>query len=238
MCLQRVLAVIHNLAEKFPNHGAMLNERYLHHFFSHSLQQDENLLHLLGDAGGIRLHPEWPTYKESVGRFDGGRYRKIGLHYYPVEDGRKGGFIDFTIGAYDAPEIAIEFSLKPTWSQEELIFDFVKLLDRRNISFKAVVSFNIILRRQVLPDVDYTQYVNTAYQEALRRLGHNHLLCNDHRVVYFRITEISANARRHWLYEGEPSKCQFVLQKAVLLVAPHPVAKSLIRDASVPREPA
>jgi hypothetical protein len=70
--LGRVLRVIGELAAHFPNHGLMLNERYLHHDFSHVLQQagtpdKVNLLDYRGPTPGITLHPEWPTYKESTG---------------------------------------------------------------------------------------------------------------------------------------------------------------------------
>ena len=114
----------------------------------------------MGQANDIRLHPEWPTYKESTGLFFG-RYRRINRHYYPVDDGRKGGFLDFAVGEYRQPHIGIEFTLKPSWNNEETVYDFVKLLDGRNSSLKAVVSFDVILRCNGLPLGGYIQTFRT-----------------------------------------------------------------------------
>jgi hypothetical protein len=212
--LGRVLRIIGELAAHFPNHGLMLNERYLHHVFSHALQQagppDEvNLLDYRGPIPGITLHPKWPTYKESTGLLNGGRYvRKDKKTFMPIEDGRKGGFIDFALGDYQSPEIGVEFMLKPSWSNEETVFDYMKLLDSRNSSFKHVVSFGIILRVNGLPpDAErYRRLADEAIVEATRRL--DQFYREDGREICFVITEVASDSRRYLYYD--PSTRRFV----------------------------
>jgi hypothetical protein len=206
----RVLRIIGELAAYFANHGLMLNERYLHHVFSHCLQQtgapsEPNLLVYEGPTDRIMLHPEWPTYKEAAGLMTGGRYMRINRRtFMPIENGRKGGFIDFAIGNYSSPEIGIEFMLKPSWSNEETVFDFMKLLDSRNSSFKHVVSFGIILRENGLPpDAEvYRRLADEALARATRRLGP--FYHQDGRRIYFVITEVASDGRRY-LYYDQPA---------------------------------
>lgn len=211
----RVLRIIGELAAHFPNHGLMLdnrclmlNERYVHHVFSHALQQaqspdDVNLLNYLGPAENIVLHPEWPTYKESTGLLTGGRYGRVGRRYVTIEDGRKGGFIDFALGDYSTPEIGVEFMLKPSWSNEETVFDFMKLLDSRNSSFRQVVFLGVILRPNGLPpDAEtYRTLANQAFNEAAERLGI--FTEEDGRTIYFVITEVAPDGRRHHHFDEQ-----------------------------------
>jgi len=212
--LGRVLRVIGELAAHFPNHGLMLNERYLHHVFSHALQQagtpdKVNLLDYRGPTPGITLHPEWPTYKESTGLVTGGRYVRINKKtFMPIEDGRKGGFIDFALGDYSSPEVGVEFMLQPSWSNEETVFDYMKLLDSRNSSFKHVVSFGVILRVNGLPpDAEtYRRLADKAFVEAKRRL--DQFYREDGREIYFVITEVASGSRRHLYFD--PSTGRFV----------------------------
>ena len=79
-----VLKVVLEIARSTKYGGLMLNERYLHHFFSHILQEKYNLLNLTGDYRTITLHPEWPTYKEQT-KLDYGRYKKVNGKYYPAK---------------------------------------------------------------------------------------------------------------------------------------------------------
>ncbi len=68
--------------------------------------------------------------------------------YLPNKNGGA-GFIDFAIGDYNEPGIGIGFSLKYGWSHEEIVYDFLKLLDKKN-PFKVSISFNIIFREKRL----------------------------------------------------------------------------------------
>lgn len=207
--IERVLRIVGELAARFPNHGLMLNERYLHHAFSHALQGggapgEPNLLDYRGPTAGIALHPEWPTYKEATGLTTGGRYARINKAFMPVEDGRKGGFIDFAVGDYASPEVGVEFMLKPAWSNEETVFDFMKLLDSRNSSFGHVVSFGVILREKGLPpDAElYRSLADEALAEASRRLGPFYR--RDGRGIYFVIAEVAAEGRRY-VHHDQPT---------------------------------
>ena len=196
-----VLKIILEIAQSIRYNGSMLNERYLHHYFSCLLQKEYNLLNLTGDNKAITLHPEWPTYKERT-NLTFSRYRNVNGIYKPCKNG-KAGFIDFAIGNYEKPEIGIEFSLKYGWSNEEIVYDFVKLLDKKN-PFKVSISFNIIFRQRRLAKGEdlgnLENHMNDAFKEAVNRLKNE--VCDDSREIYFIITEIDkCNNRRHWHYD-------------------------------------
>lgn len=209
----RVLGVVGELASRFPNHDTlldgrhrMLNERYLHHAFSHALQSEApgmaNLLDFRGPSPLIALHPEWPTYKKATNLLTGGCYsRPDKKTYMPDRDGKGGGFIDFALGDYPCPEIGVEFMLNDFWSTEETVFDFMKLLDSRNSSFQHSIYLGIILRGKGMPP-DEERWRRKADQnlaEAVRRLGP---FCRQQGTnYYFVITEVAPDRRRHLFYD-------------------------------------
>src|SRR5262245_5108789 len=145
-----VKAILEQLAETLLPDAA-LNERYVHHAFSHHLQTRFVCLDLGAPHHTNLLHPEWPTYKEAT-KIAYAKYRNTTFpdekkRYMPVRldvDG-DAGFIDFAIGRYAAPAIGIEFSLKPSWAAEEVVYDIIKLVDCRN-PFTVAFSHNIIIR--------------------------------------------------------------------------------------------
>jgi len=195
------LKVIINIAQSMRYCGPMLNERYLHHFFSHQLQEACDLLDLTGECDAIALHPEWPTYKTQTGllysryKYEDGEYR--------LNPNGKSGFIDFAIGNYDKPDIGIEFTLKYDWAQEEIVYDFLKLLDGKN-PFTTSISFNMIFRQIRLVkggDLrDLEEHMNDAIEEAYKRLGNGGF--DDSREIHLIVTEIDKdNNRRHWHYD-------------------------------------
>ena len=197
---KEVVQLIINTAKTIRYKGLMLNERYLHHYFSHLLQQKGYILNLSEDSQRIQLHPEWPTYKKQTGLLFG-QYLNTKGKYQPDPMGTA-GFIDFTIGDYYKPEIGIEFSLKYGWSNEEIIYDFLKLLDRKN-PFKMAISLNIIFRKHKLVRgarlTDLENHMNRALHEAIQRLKKG--LCEDDRKLLFIITEIAKdNTRKHWVF--------------------------------------
>ena len=63
---QEVVNVCLEIAKSIKHRGLMLNERYLHHYFSHVLQEKWNLMNLLEAKARIDLHPKWPTYKKQT----------------------------------------------------------------------------------------------------------------------------------------------------------------------------
>jgi hypothetical protein len=194
-----VAQLVFQTAKSIRHKGLMLNERYLHHYFSHLLQQKWNMLNLTGDHPAILLHPEWPTYKKQTG-LQFGQYSKMNGKYQPDLEGTA-GFVDFAIGDYNKPEIGIEFSLKYGWSNEEMVYDFLKLLDGKN-PFKMAISLNINFRRYSLVRgaglTDLESHMNRALDEAVHRLKNG--ICIDERKLLFTITEIAKNnTRRHWV---------------------------------------
>lgn len=218
-----VLKVILDVAQSIKYRGLMLNERYLHHYFSHLLQKKYNSLTLTRSDRAITLHPEWPTYKEqtkiSFGRYK--NYKKNNKDNYQPDSNGKGGLIDFAIGDYNKPDIGIEFTLKYGWSNEDIVFDFLKLLDKKN-PFKASISFNVIFRsRELVKDRylrDLEDHMNAAYREAINRLRYD--VCDNSRDIYFMIAEIDKdNNRRYWYFDR--TKCKFenglpIIQKRTL----------------------
>lgn len=201
-----VLKVILEIAQSIKYSGLMLNERYLHHFFSRLLQEKYNLLNLTGDNGAITLHPEWPTYKKQTG-LSFGRYKKENDIYKPNANGTA-GFIDFAIGDYNKPAIGVEFTLKYGWSNEEIVYDFLKLLDKKN-PFNISISFNVIFREGKLVKGGYLRnlegHMNDAFREAANRLKDE--VCDNSREIYLTVTEIDKdNNRRHWHYDRTSSR--------------------------------
>lgn len=193
-----ILRVILKIAKSLKHQGLMLNERYLHHFFSYLMQTECEMLNLAGDRKEIILHPEWPTYKKQTG-LNYGRYKRRERKYMPDPDGTA-GFIDFAIGNYQKPRIGIEFSLKYGWSNEEIVYDFVKLLDKTN-PFRSAFSFNVILRHSGLARgsslTRLENRINVAVNDAVSRLADGGVGVS--RGIHFMITEIGRDdKRRHW----------------------------------------
>lgn len=198
------LGVILEIAKSMKHQeGRMLNERYLHHFFSHKLQEKHNLIDLLENNEKIALHPEWPTFKNQTNlEFGKYRYNKNKI-YEPNKEGTA-GFIDFAVGDYKKPYTGIEFILKHAWSNEEAVFDYLKLLDKRN-PFQVSISFNVILRENKLVDGkrldNFIKHLNKSCEDAINRLNSD--ICDNSRELYFIVTEIDRdNNRRHWHYNG------------------------------------
>ncbi len=193
--------MIIDLANNLKYNGLILNERYLHHLFSFLLQDKMGNIQLTETTPNILLHPEWPTYK-SQADLSYGRYKKIYDGTYQPDVSGTAGFIDFTIGSYQAPDIGIEFSLKYGWSNEEVTYDFVKLLDNTN-PFKAVISLNIIFRQNRLVEgrnlKNLENRIYSTIAEAKKRLKKR--VCDKTRKIYFIISEIDRqNKRKHWFY--------------------------------------
>jgi len=105
-----VVKIIIEIAESMQYGGPILNERYLHHFFSHRLQEWKALMDLTGDPRCLTLRPEWPTYKKGTGLYYR-RYRRGEDGKYRPDPSGRAGFIDFAIGRYEKPEIGVEFTL-------------------------------------------------------------------------------------------------------------------------------
>lgn len=191
----KALSIVH--------HGSMLNERYLHHYLSRLLQESHPLLDLAGPTGDIKLHPEWPTFKKATG-IEGGRYKGDKKRYTPDDVTGTEGAIDFALGDYDHPEIGIELLLKEKWDGNEVAFDFLKLLDGRNKSFKSVIGWSVLLRdAKKLSQAGRKQNIYDGMKEALAAA--KNLLtaypCPLDRRCVFIVSEIAKLDRRHWYWD-------------------------------------
>ena len=146
------------------------------------------------------LHPELPTCKKATG-LAFAKYRKLKDRYVPRDPSggdRGAGCIDFAIGPYARPEIGVEFCLKYGWAREDGTYDFVKMLDARN-PFTVGFSHTLILRDKNLSREHLENRINSALQEAIRRL--DGIGCADTRDVHLAVSEVATHDRRHWHYD-------------------------------------
>jgi len=195
----QVLEIIRQLAINVE-YSPTMNERHLHHVFSHHLQ---NRICPISIAAVPRnqIHPEWPTARQTPS-LSFGRYTNTNGAYQADSKG-SAGFIDFAIGDYESPAVGIEFVLMRSWSKESVVFDFLKLLDPAN-PFESVFSFNLILRDKGVATgghkTNLEQSINDAYSEAHNRLNGG---ASPSRQVFFIVAEIDpANERHFWHYRG------------------------------------
>jgi hypothetical protein len=198
-----VASLLHGLATTLEPHRG-LNERYVHHAFSHWLQAEYPCLNLAAPHHTLLLHPEWPTCKKATG-VGYAKYRKTNGCYVPKDvkgDDGDSGFIDFAIGPYANPEIGVEFCLKYGWPDEDVTYDFLKILDSRN-PFRAGFSHTLVLRDNNLTRgasrQDLEEHINRARRQAVERLGE--IGCAANRDVHLIVSEIATHERRHWHYD-------------------------------------
>ena len=180
--------IIINMAKNIDTKGRlpMFNERYLHHYFSMQVQNNNILLDICDK--NIMLFPEWPTYKRSEEKENKhsfakykmeknkedtkkpSRYEPKGINGIKKEKG-SAGFIDFAIGNcnYDSPEVGIEFKYLPGWDREAVTFDFLKLMDKRN-PFKMAFWFGLILRKGGFSNKLKEKNFEEAFSDAITRL--------------------------------------------------------------------
>lgn len=185
--------------------GEMMNERYFHHLFSswlyaRGISSDFTTQNSLLQP----FHPEWPTYKKSTGLCYA-KYRRINKKKYlpfPCCSPHGGpGFIDFAIGDYRKPEIGIEFCIKPS-CEEDVIYDFVKLMDARN-PFNAGLSYTAIVRKENASRGTYpsslVKKMNSALREARTRLGYYRTFG---RQLLFVVSELGLDTVRYWYFDN------------------------------------
>ncbi|MBP5397296.1 MAG: hypothetical protein J6Y32_01485 [Bacteroidales bacterium] len=141
-----------------------LNERYLHHLFSHRIQQD----YPLSLDYHSKLPPEWATnvYRNK----NRGLYQRVNGHYQVAGPEGSSGFIDFAIGHADEPDVAIEFKMSTHFNKEGIIYDYMKLLDARNHIRKAI-SVVVYYGHSSHSKNCKTEELNKCMKEAKQRLG-------------------------------------------------------------------
>lgn len=174
-----------------------LNERHLHHAFSHRLLLEGLSLGI--DGTPATLHPEWPTRKKGAGIWYT-TYRKRDGKYVPSDPDiveTKPGFLDFAVGEdYRKPVVGVEFTLKPEWNAEEIVYDLIKLTDPV-LPFSLGASLNVILRRNGQALIALDEGLRRAYSEARGRLARARGDF-DIRDLFFLVVEISAQKRQSW----------------------------------------
>jgi hypothetical protein len=175
------------------------NERYLHHYYSKEIQEFFGIN--FSNLENSMLHSEWPTSKKST-NISYSKYRKNDEKKYIIDtDDGSSGFIDFAIGNYIKPEFAIEFTSKYGFSSEDIIFDFLKLLDLKN-PFEYVISFNLIYRENDLPQGNNENNVIEALKKTLIEIKNRSLKFEVNRQYLFWIIEIDQSGnKRSWICE-------------------------------------
>ena len=126
-------------AELAPDAIPNLNERYLHHWFTHSITAPGRSVSF---AQG-QVHPEWPTRKLSQDRPDGGTYNGRECTYNAQNPARGAGHIDFALGTLDSPEVLLEFKWNGAYAEWQ--FDFLKMMDPR-LRPKGRICFGVLPR--------------------------------------------------------------------------------------------
>ncbi|MGA2853974.1 MAG: hypothetical protein ABSE90_07585, partial [Verrucomicrobiota bacterium] len=182
--------------------------------FSHVVQDaGTSCVPCSADSQRDQLHPEWPTWKNGIGLLYR-KYKKVGKKYRPVPRDSPGraGFIDFAIGEYEKPVIGIEFSLKYGWSDEEIVFDLVKLLDCQ-LPFKTSISLNFVLREKGCARggrlAKLAERMQKSVEEAKERLKDDF---DWKRPTWFYVVEVSVTERNIWRLDEQ--KKAFVEDKA------------------------
>jgi hypothetical protein len=166
---------------------------------------------LMDADDAVQFHPEWPTFKKAT-NLPFRRYKNVVFPdgkkaYMPIEDdsvlGRgTAGFIDFVFGNYESPHTALELSLKFGWAHEEIVDDFLKIIDSRN-PFKVGFSFNVVIRNALVSRGlnNLELHIQDALEEAKHRL--DGVWCGSEREIHLLVSEISETGRRHWHYRPE-----------------------------------
>jgi hypothetical protein len=201
--MEHVFSVLNRICQLDIVPNKIQNERYLHHYFSKQIQETYPVN--LEKVTESKFHPEWPTYKTQTGvKF--GRYKNKEDKGYQIDDiDGTAGFIDFAIGNYSKPYIAVEFTSKYGWSSEEITYDFMKLLDSKN-PFSKVISFNLILRNNELSRGKYLtnleKSMNKAMADAKTRLITKERLDTNVEILFW-IIEISITGKKRSWYINE-----------------------------------
>jgi hypothetical protein len=119
----------------------VLNEHYLHHWFTHSItSRDRSVSFEKGE-----IHPEWPTRKLAHNRVEEITYDASQRTYFSRDAAtrRGAGHIDFALGEMNSPDVLLEFKWNDAYDEWE--FDFLKMMDPR-LSSKDRICFGVLPR--------------------------------------------------------------------------------------------
>ena len=160
-----ILAIINQLEEL--DSSCHLNERYIHHLFSHRIQNE----YPMSFSSDNKLHPEWATCIKD--KRSGGRYKHSTDGYWPVDQEGSPGFIDFAIGDSEAPDYAIEFKMAKKLDTEGVTFDYMKLMDSRN-HFKTAISLVVYYGHKTHSTLCEPEALENCLETAQKRLKNNY----------------------------------------------------------------
>ena len=158
-----------------------LNERYLHHLFSRLIQPE---FPVSLDVAS-QLHPEWATY--IANKRCGGCYRIDNGKYRVASPPCHSGFIDFAIGNADRPDYAVEFKMSTRFNAQGLIFDYMKLLDSRNLIGRAL-SVSVYYGHSSHSDLCEAGVLSGCVKEAIWRLG-RYVSRRNYRFIFLEIID-------------------------------------------------
>lgn len=183
--------------------ASRLNERHLHHAFSHLLQKLG--LSLGVDGTPATLHPEWPTRKKGTGIWYT-VYAKRERRYLldnPNIGRLSPGFLDFAIGEdYQKPLVGVEFTFKRTWDSEEITYDLMKLMDPV-LPFELSASLNVVHSWDRPDFVDRSGHLVKAYAEARDRLVKTRGDFRIRELFFILVAILGADRRRFWHLASE-----------------------------------
>lgn len=144
--------------------GQHFNERYLHHFFSREVQKIIPITY----SSDTQFHPEWATFSLH-NRNQGAKYKKTERGYKIDENTGSSGYIDFAIGDVKLPYIAIEFKMSETLDKHGIIYDYIKLLDKKN-PFQTAVSLVVYYGLKRKSTAITTDNLNKLFESAINEL--------------------------------------------------------------------
>ena len=160
------------------------NERYLHHLFSHKVQEKGPAISFKDKSV---LHPEWATSIQDLRQGGCYSYDKEKRQYIISDDPHGAGFIDFAIGDESYPDYAVEFKMSKQLNKEGVVFDMMKLIDNRNRIKKKVFSVTIYYGHSSFSNNMKKNNLEKCLSEAMKRLSINQI-SRDYRFVFVEIT--------------------------------------------------
>ena len=168
-------------------------------------------IQFLFDNNEAKFHPEWAT--AIVGTREGGYYRGTN-HGYEVRhepkksrtdpDGGTPGFIDFAVGDFNSPICAIEFKMAKSMDSKGYVFDYMKLLDRRN-KIEKVISLSVVYERNTPIE---PKDLNAILDKATTELK-SHDCLSDDRPFRFIVIQIKGEEHHVWECSSEDHDMKF-----------------------------
>ena len=179
--------------------GQHFNERYLHHFFSREFQKIIPIAY----SSESQFHPEWATFSLD-NRCRGAKYKKTNTGYKVDDSTGSSGYIDFTIGDLKSPYFAVEFKMSESLDKQGIVYDYIKLLDKRN-PFRVAVSLVVYYGLKRKSGALTIDNLNKIFESALNELRNDRF--DSEREFHFFILEV--NEAKSLVYERSNNSGSF-----------------------------